>query len=307
MRPGPDKIITCPYCNSLSSHFTLISSNTLGASLWTDGKFEAPMRPESPIIAKCWSCERFYWLEDASYIGNSWEDAYSEKIIMPENDPGTGEKGQFAVYLLFSKTSTGFIWDGREGQPIKKLPIDEYSEALTRGMANNRTKEIYLRKCIWWIDNDPLRIEKNPSNNAPFHNNENLMHLQNILDAKIESERLLKAEIARELGRFKESLEILNHSFSNKNSDTAFFIRNLAEKNIARVRIIPQRPFLIPEFAKQDYIEDPKFYVQRLFRGKEVRRLRKMPDKELTQVLLDKVDQINADRERDYQNKLRDI
>jgi hypothetical protein len=307
MRPGPDKIIACPHCNSLSNHFTLRSSNTLGASLWTDGKLEAPMCPESPIIAKCWSCKKFYWLEDASYIGNSWDNACGQERTMPQDESGTRKKEQFAVYLLFSETRAGFTWDGREGRPIKKLSVDEYSEALTREMAHNRTKEIYLRKCIWWFDNDSFRVEKNHSDDVLLQNHENRMRLQSVLDARIERERLFKAEIARESGRFEQSMEILDSSFSDKYSDTAFFIKNLAENKVTRVRIIPQKPFLVPESAKQDYIEDPKSYVHRLYRGKEVRRLLKLPIKELTQHLINTVDEINADREREYQNELRDI
>ena len=44
MIPGPDQIVACPKCNGLAKYRTLLSGNTFGARVWTDGKQDAPDR-----------------------------------------------------------------------------------------------------------------------------------------------------------------------------------------------------------------------------------------------------------------------
>ena len=38
MLPGPYQIIACPQCKGLAKYMTLMSGNTIGARVWTDGK-----------------------------------------------------------------------------------------------------------------------------------------------------------------------------------------------------------------------------------------------------------------------------
>ena len=52
MIPGPILIIPCPICSFQGKKRTLISGNTFGAELWSDGKQIAPMLPEYPILCK---------------------------------------------------------------------------------------------------------------------------------------------------------------------------------------------------------------------------------------------------------------
>ncbi|MCE9670623.1 ribosomal protein L7/L12 [Myxococcus stipitatus] len=69
MVPGPDIVIACPHCGALHRRWSLASGNTFGAVLWSDGWFDAPMRPLPPWIARCAGCRRFFWVERATELG----------------------------------------------------------------------------------------------------------------------------------------------------------------------------------------------------------------------------------------------
>ena len=74
MKPGGDQIVACPECGELASYMTLMSGNTIGERIWTDGKRFAPMMELPPSVAKCEQCGKCYWLSDAQKVGmvESW-------------------------------------------------------------------------------------------------------------------------------------------------------------------------------------------------------------------------------------------
>ena len=56
MLPGPNYIYKCPSCGNFIKIGSLISGNTYGAKLYSDGKRVAPMMPEFPDLTKCKKC-----------------------------------------------------------------------------------------------------------------------------------------------------------------------------------------------------------------------------------------------------------
>ena len=70
MIPGPDVVIGCPRCGALHRRGSLASGNTFGAVLWSDGWFEAPMRPPPPLVARCMGCHAFFWVARAVELGH---------------------------------------------------------------------------------------------------------------------------------------------------------------------------------------------------------------------------------------------
>jgi len=76
MLPGKDKIIQCPACDHKFRQQTIMSGNTLGAKIWTDGKQEAPMLPEGIVLSFCNNCNQYLWVEDAEVIEelDPWDD-----------------------------------------------------------------------------------------------------------------------------------------------------------------------------------------------------------------------------------------
>ncbi len=173
MMPGPTIIKQCLECSQRIGEPTLCSGNTYGATYWTDGKCEALMLPMMPTIVKCPKCEAFLWLEDLEAIG--------------EHDP-------FA-----SNISEDFeLYD--------ELVREEYlAEANTKQQSLKREK--YLRVSAWWMGNDERR---QGSQDKPLSEveRENLIALADLC-GETPNDRVMKAEIFRELGDFPRAIDIL--------------------------------------------------------------------------------------------------
>ncbi|HXG21431.1 MAG TPA: hypothetical protein VNN62_20450 [Methylomirabilota bacterium] len=184
MIPGPDRIIACPHCGFLARQHTLLSGNTIGAILWSDGKMEAPMLPEFPAVTKCRGCKRFYWVDEAEVKGELKPFGSKSKRVPKE-------------------------W--MRAEPIEHLTIDEYIEALDAGVGTNVEKERYLRVHFWWAVNDIVR--RNPNAKIPTRYieklHENLRKLFALLDERNPKDRIMKAEIAREMGDFAQAIRLL--------------------------------------------------------------------------------------------------
>jgi len=218
MIPGPDKIIECPKCKGLARVFTLISGNTLGARRWTDGKMIAPMLPMPPAITKCRHCGHYFWVSDAKEVGELplWRDK-SEKI------PSQWESSKH----------------------IKELSESEYLEAIRIKVAKNREQELYLRICAWWAGNDPFRFKSQGvaghPESVPSRSSEarmNLEKLLELLDVTDPEQRLMKAEVLRELGRFDDTICLLESNYPSEYMGVVITIRNLVQKKDSMVREI---------------------------------------------------------------------
>ena len=234
MMPGPDKIIACPTCGRLARVFTLWSGNTLSAVYWTDGKMEAPMLPKPPAITRCSECEAFFWTHEAHAVG---------------------EISPFASETL---RETPKAW--REARHVRSLRADELYEAIESGLAKNEEQERNLRVLAWWASNDAtVGCEPIPEG-APLwmvggfrHRNglqglpsppgdaftSNLEALYELLSEDGLGQRLMKAEVARELGRFDEAIQLLADDFPKQYQPAVKRIRELAESGERLVSMIP--------------------------------------------------------------------
>lgn len=180
MQPGPDRIIACPHCGLLARQRTLLSGNTFGAIFWTDGKMQAPMLPQFPAITCCHQCGRLYWIKDAPVVG---EERYGKTI--PEE------------------------W--KRAQVVRELTLDEWRAAIEMGLGTDSEREGYLRLHYWWARNDPLR-EEGVTPTPPDYSDwerENLVRLLALLDARVPGERLIAAEIHRQMGNFDQALQLV--------------------------------------------------------------------------------------------------
>ncbi len=200
MLPGPTIIIKCPHCGQHAKRETLLSSNTFGASLWSDCKQIAPMHPEFPKIVLCSQCNQFYWVEDAKEVDSIW---YKYRTEFVEK-----EKKWAAISFIDFPT------------------YQEYQKSLDSDAIRNRTEEIYVRVQLWWLFNDHFRgnnslINLFPNRYSNF-NKVNIEKLFHLLDKKSTTELLMKAEILRNQGRFDDS-RILLESITDKDF---FWIRD---------------------------------------------------------------------------------
>lgn len=173
MIPGNDKYFECPICTTTVYNPTLISGNTFGASLFSDGKREAPMLPDFPSITACPNCDHIYWLNQQSECG-------------PKEDN--------SVYRA------------------EFLNAIQLEEAIKNGLAEELEDEKYLRMQIMWSINDRLRegMPMLPTDELKSIWENNQVRLLQILDARMLNDRILIAEIHRNNGDFDRSLELIN-------------------------------------------------------------------------------------------------
>lgn len=204
MLPGPDRIIQCPYCQNQFRQRTLMSGNTFGATFWTDGKREAPMLPESVVVAFCEECGNYFWVEDAELIDR----------VPPD------------------------VNEYPEVELLEELTLEQYIEALEIMEVANDEDTFYLLRQIWWKYNDYYRsdeqveIPQNIEKRMPILLNK----LLDILDEENDDHLMLKGELLRELGKFEEALETLNKINNPEYDDAKEYLIELADKGISELR-----------------------------------------------------------------------
>jgi len=195
MTPGPTIIKKCAKCAGLIAEHTIGSGNNFGAVFWTDGKMEAPMLPDHPWLVKCPHCSALLWIDEQAEIG--------------EVEPYAGPMPKEFKGAKRYKTPT----------------LRDYLTFLLEP-PRNRRKMRYVRLRAWWAGNDSRREACTPS---PLSKRErqNLNEFHPLLGRNPE-DRLMKAEIFRELGEFDKALKLLSRPLDERLSRAAGFIRGLA-------------------------------------------------------------------------------
>ncbi len=203
MLPGPTVVLKIPTTGTLVKIETLSSGNTFGARYWTDGKREAPMLPDQPWLQRLPRNGEFFWTDECEQFGQEvpWESA-SEFANVP-----------FAV------------------EPT----IKGYNRALAGGIASTPAKERYIRTRLWWALNDPLRHGKRRTSKAEM-DRDNLHKLLSLLEESDPGDRLMAAELCRELGNFSRASDLLEFNFPEDFEHSANVIKMLTKKGDVLVR-----------------------------------------------------------------------
>lgn len=200
MIPGPTVIRKCMHCKQHLAEETITSGNTFGATFWTDGKQEAPMLPDQPWLVKCPHCGELVWIDELETI----------KEIEP-----------------FEADTVSESWYPTEPS------FEEYISFL-QGPSLDIEKERYVRLRAWWTGNDPRR-ENGEKQLLSEIEVQNLWAFSELLDLSDTNNRILKAEIQRELGRFDEALALLSEIEDERLFQAVNIIKKLAEGKQASV------------------------------------------------------------------------
>jgi len=180
MIPGPNYIYKCPNCGNLLTNGSFISGNTIGAKIFSDGKRIAPMLPDFPNLTKCKKCNSIFWLSKLKEIGTyEWGD----------NENPEWQKADEAEFL----------------------EIEDYYNATINGIAENKEEELIVRQQIWWSYNDKIRKDQEIFNDEidELRWSENVQKLKTLLDQSDINQRIMIAEINRNLGDFETCINLI--------------------------------------------------------------------------------------------------
>lgn len=188
MIPGPPIAVDCPKCGKEKDLMSLVSGNTFGARQWSDTYQDAPMLPRLSPVQKCPACGHYFMLS-----GDALHRAKGEREYCSD---------------------TG------------RLSYAEMKEALLQMEKDSLTKEDELSLRLEFLHrfNDAFRenfnaYEEGDTDENKMVRNEsdwelhraNLESLVALLDDNDAEQRILLAEMYRELGKFDECLSELNH------------------------------------------------------------------------------------------------
>ncbi len=197
MLPGAVIIRKCRKCGSEYSERTLMSGNTFGAIMWSDGLMLAPMLPDSDYLIKCPQCKNLTWIDDDKIVRKlELHDENFDNLYRPE-------------YL----------------RPEK----EDFFNAIKDHSINTETeRERYLRIKYWQQSNRKFRGGKNLDQKFTADESENLYKLIEHLDQNSDEDNIMMAEIYRELGEFNKCIELLDKNFPDEFQSTVEKIRTKA-------------------------------------------------------------------------------
>jgi len=195
MKLALDHIYKCPNCSNLIKQGNLISGNTFGAKLFSDSKQFAPMLPNFTNLTKCKKCNAIFKISNLKEWGCK-------------------------NYL------TRLFWKGKckKADSVGSLNTSDLYTALEMFPQD----ELYIRQQILWSLNDPLRsysdydqpisevLIKVRELDTRFE--ENCHALLKLLDPSDENQKIMMAELYRNLGQFDKCIELINSidTFSNR-------------------------------------------------------------------------------------------
>jgi hypothetical protein len=195
MTIGPSNIRECPACEKAVEQPTLGSGNTFGARQWSDGFLHAPMLPEFPSLGRCPHCAALFWVADAKLLGECWPHDIASSA-----------------------------WP--EAKTVEGPTADEFMSAIPL-CDGDAQKELFVR--LRWRSND--RFRKGEADAPPFSGAErgNLDALAAILGDADPQRIIMRAEIARELGRFDQCLKLLEREFDE---GLTYIVRIVRERTL---------------------------------------------------------------------------
>jgi hypothetical protein len=188
----------CPHCKAHVVQEDTLSGNTIGAKVYTDGKREAKMLPDHPALVKCPLCSGLFWVQESVEVDVGFEAAEGKQKVLP---------------------------------PSEKEMLD-----FLAGQTLPEGKKIYLRMRCWWNANDAWRWVQSPKPTFSSEQVKNLDALSALFDDSEPNQRILKAEIARELGNFEECLLLLSYQFDEDYGFVVGHIKKLSEEKVRAVK-----------------------------------------------------------------------
>jgi len=197
----PPIVLECPECGE--KYLISRESNTPSenATIFSDGFFIDELNWRIPKIIGCVTCELGFFPEKGKIIEKpGWNEFHEKWSQIKKAEPPTA--GSLALELRARKNID---------------PMDELALRLEFWFSGNHT------------ENGRMLLTKNEKFSTFW--NESLMKLENLLSPNIEDQRLVKAEINRQLKRFDQCISLL----SGMNHPMGKSIQQKAENQISNL------------------------------------------------------------------------
>lgn len=202
--------LRCRRCQGVFVHAETASHNTFDADFFTDGYIDGPMYDPGSALVGCPHCEVFAWRDTFEYVPSESDVDSSEDLA----DNG----------LPWARPVTGVV----------------YQAAVDASLARAPDEEIYLRKQTWWHGNNRRRLSYGNPKPLTEIEQRNLLRLLELIPSVEADDRILRAEVSRELGDFDACLGELAGIDSEGYGHAVQVISNLAKAKQPYVARIPR-------------------------------------------------------------------
>lgn len=179
MNSNPIYLYKCPSCGTLAEMPDPMDLFEYGVKTYSDFSINLSKYHISPHLAMCTDCNTIYWLCKENKI---------------ERD------------AIDSKSGVAEI------EEMRFLELDDYFVALSNGVVKNGYDEMVVRRQIWWLYNDRVKVGKGLCKDKDdlVRWGVNLECLLRLFDPLDMYNKLAIAEINRNLGAFDNCINILN-------------------------------------------------------------------------------------------------
>lgn len=221
-------ILICSVCSQLYKNQRIASSNSMGASYFSDGYIEGPFIPVQPRIIKCINenCGQFLQISQLKMVASVNHD---------DEDASSPDAWETAYDLV------GY-----------KIGLNNLKEALHKDICNSIDNEIIIRTQLLWRYNDLFRKDssyflQDDERDIFINNIDRLIVLNQDKDSI--SDKLFLAELYREKSDFEHCFEILKDLKCEKPCEIT-----LKEKIFSQSKIRKDRVFDVDLIAvKKEY------------------------------------------------------
>jgi hypothetical protein len=244
------RLLGCPSCQAVHAVANLVSFNLMSFETWTDGQKPHALVDHRQGVSQCTSCDGVFLERDATFMGTArtrWRDddepyEIPAFLLRPANEPA------WTWQAVRDKFSAFTAWVMRGGLPSPSIVADDPSTAAVPADVPFQYPELYpvrdsdlaslvanardyseplilaIRTLYWRYLNDPYRdtarqlIEKGRDPAVAFTASqlqvENMRALLALLVKHRPEDVLMRAELHRELGEFKETALLLTEGAS---------------------------------------------------------------------------------------------
>jgi len=172
-------------------------------TLWTDGKISHYNQIADPELVLCPHCHALIWINEMVRCGEI-RDIWQQ------------------------------WWGGGKIAFYKEPTLKDYASLLEQG-AGSQVKEHYTRLALWWTRNDARR---RPTSSAPgpgFRERANMTALAELLNEADSCDRVVKAELMREMGFLDDARALLERPVDDSLRDMVEVISWLIDSGDTRV------------------------------------------------------------------------